>query len=401
MKYPVWFVRLVFAAWMIPAGLNHFIRLFPQPMGSQPLSHELIVALLDSNLFTLVKLVELIAGIAVLTGFYLPLMLVACMPVSFCVWYWDTPLEGWGSGASYFGSAVLLCNILLCLAYAGTYRKVFTLRAPAAGGRHLVLAGRLIFGAWMLASGINYFFASFYPMPAGQEPLAVQLMTALADSRLLDVAMAIQLVTGALILVGLLVPLALCVVMPISVCAAYWAVILDHQPLGIVLALAAVALNGLLMLAYINHYQGILKRWALAVGEPEDRARIFDTLFANPNGATARGPYIGAVVTLLAAFAFYHFVVPGLTSWWCQLMLLFPAVMLHARRLHEMRKPAWLLVVPAALLVATFWLQLSSPGSTAQTAVAWAAVVVSAGFILWGLVGKGQSTIRPVEKPAV
>jgi hypothetical protein len=33
MKYAVWLVRLVFAAWMIPAGLNHFIPLFPQPMG--------------------------------------------------------------------------------------------------------------------------------------------------------------------------------------------------------------------------------------------------------------------------------------------------------------------------------------------------------------------------------
>ena len=68
MKYAVWFVRLVFAAWMIPAGLNHFVPLFPQPMGSQPLSHELIVALLDSHLFDIVKAVELIAGICVLTG---------------------------------------------------------------------------------------------------------------------------------------------------------------------------------------------------------------------------------------------------------------------------------------------------------------------------------------------
>ena len=129
MKYAVWFVRLVFAAWMIPAGLNHFIRLFPQPMGSQPLSHELIVALLDSHLFDLVKAVELIAGIAVLTGFYIPLALIVCMPVSFCVFYWDTPLEGWTSRASIFGESVLLCNVLLCLAYRKSYAALFTVRA--------------------------------------------------------------------------------------------------------------------------------------------------------------------------------------------------------------------------------------------------------------------------------
>jgi uncharacterized membrane protein YphA (DoxX/SURF4 family) len=129
MKYGLWFVRLLFAAWMIPAGLNHFIPLLSQPMGSKPLSHELIVALLDSHLFDLVKAVELIAGISVLTGFFTPLALILCMPVSFCVFYWDTPLEGWGSRAALFGSAVLICNIILCLSYMRAYRSMFALRS--------------------------------------------------------------------------------------------------------------------------------------------------------------------------------------------------------------------------------------------------------------------------------
>lgn len=85
MKYAIWLVRLIFAAWMIPAGLNHFIPLFPQPMENQPLSTELITALIGSHMFDMTKAVELLAGLAVLTGFYAPLMLVVCMPVSFCV----------------------------------------------------------------------------------------------------------------------------------------------------------------------------------------------------------------------------------------------------------------------------------------------------------------------------
>jgi putative oxidoreductase len=276
MKYAVWFVRLIFAAWMIPAGLNHFVPLFPQPVGTQPLSQELFYALFNSHLFDLVKLVELVAGIGVLFGYYLPLSLVVCMPVSFCVWYWDTPLEGWGSAASIFGGAVLLCNVLLCLAYIGNYRAMFAWRSkPRALGasdggpaaKHLVLAGRLIFGAWMLLNGINYFFVPLYPLPVGHEPLAMQLMTGLVHSSLMDVVMAIELVTGALILIGVFVPLALCVVMPISVCAAFWGVILEHRPLSAILALAAIALNGLLMLAYIDYYKGVLQRRALAAGE--------------------------------------------------------------------------------------------------------------------------------------
>jgi uncharacterized membrane protein YphA (DoxX/SURF4 family) len=274
MKYPVWFVRLLFATWMIPAGLNHFVTLFPQPLGSQPLSQELFLALFDSHLFDLVKLVELVAGIGVMFGFYLPLSLVICMPVSFCVWFWDTPLEGWGSIASIFGTAVLVANVLLCLAYFRSYREMFALRAvPRApggaggAGKQLVLAARLIFGAWMLLNGIDHFFVSLYPLPAGTEPLAMRLMTALYNSHLSDVVMGIELVAGALILVGIFVPLALCVVMPLTVCAAFWAVIVEHG-LGVsLLALAALALNGLLMLAYIDYYRGVLQRRALAVGE--------------------------------------------------------------------------------------------------------------------------------------
>jgi len=129
MKYALWFVRLVFAAWMIPAGLNHFVPLFPQPMGSKPLSHELVVALIDSHLFDIVKAVELIAGISAMTGFYIPLALILCMPVSFCVFFWDAPLEGWRSGAAIFGFAALLCNVLLCLAYVTSYRSIFALHA--------------------------------------------------------------------------------------------------------------------------------------------------------------------------------------------------------------------------------------------------------------------------------
>jgi uncharacterized membrane protein YphA (DoxX/SURF4 family) len=267
MKYGVWFVRLLFAAWMIPAGLNHFYPLFPQPMGSQPLSQELIVALLDSHLFDLVKVVELIAGIGLLFGIYAPLMLLICMPVSFGVFYWDAPLEGWGSVAALYGYAVLLANVLLCLAYYKSYQPMFTVRAQARGNRQLVLIGRIVLGAWMLLFAANYLFLSLWATPAGTGPLAEQLMTSLVNSRLLDVAMVIQLISGALILAGILVPIALCALMPVTTCALYWALILDQQPLTAALALAAFALNGLLMLAHLSCYKGSLQRRALALGE--------------------------------------------------------------------------------------------------------------------------------------
>ena len=130
MKYPVWFLRLMFAAWMIPAGLNHFYSLFPQPEGVG-IGNELFRGLFDSHLFDIVKAVELIAGVCVLTGFYAPLALVVCMPVSFCVFYWDVPLSPVGplSFGAILGWIAIISNSLLCIAYFNSYRAMFTLRA--------------------------------------------------------------------------------------------------------------------------------------------------------------------------------------------------------------------------------------------------------------------------------
>lgn len=395
MKYAIWFVRLVFVAWMLPAGVNHFIPLFPQPLGNQPLSRELFTALDASHLFDIVKAVELLAGLSLLTGFYVPLALLLCMPVSFCVWYWDVPLQGWGSISAIYGWAVLLCNLLLCLAYLDSYRGMLAPRVPprpqGAGRARLILVASLIFGGGLLVSGVNHFVVPLYPAPTGHEPLAVQLMSALVHSRLLDVAMAIQLVAGVLILTGFFVPLALCVAMPISVCAAYWAVGLEQQPLGAVLALAALALNGLLMLGYLDAYKGVLQRHATALGETGSAGMSYEGLFVTAGGRTARAPFAGALALLLAAGAFYHFLVFGLPGQWAIVVLLIPAFVLHARRLHDMGRTAWLLLAPGAPIAAALWLYMAKPGAPSEGPMSLIALVVAAGFMLWGLLGKGQA----------
>jgi uncharacterized membrane protein YhaH (DUF805 family) len=126
----------------------------------------------------------------------------------------------------------------------------------------------------------------------------------------------------------------------------------------------------------------------------------YDTLFVYPSGRTARNPFIGALITLLAAFAFYYFLVPGRNSQWVQLTLLFPAFVLLARRLHDMGRAAWPLIVPTALILVSFWLYLYVPASEAKGMVKMAAVVVSAGFIVWGLIGKSQAEANRFGTPA-
>lgn len=125
MRLTVWWVRLIYAAWMVPAGLNHFVRLYPQPYGNQDLSIGVFTALLDSGMFTLVKAVELLAGLMLLLGWRVPLALVMVLPVSFTVWYWDTELQGWWTASAVYGWAVLGCNLFLLYAYRDGYRTMW------------------------------------------------------------------------------------------------------------------------------------------------------------------------------------------------------------------------------------------------------------------------------------
>jgi len=194
----------------------------------------------------------------------------------------------------------------------------------------------VIFGAFMVISGSNRLFGPWLPVPVGHTPLSVELMTALVDSRLIYVVAGIQLVTGALILANRFVPLALCVVMPLSVCAAFWAVILDRTVGGAAVALVSLALNAWLCWVYIDAYRPMLKVRALAAFEQPGDGRSYDRLYAIPLGGVSLGQFGGALALLMIVAAFYHFVVTGGTAFYALLTLAYPAAVLLARLVQGM-----------------------------------------------------------------
>jgi uncharacterized membrane protein YhaH (DUF805 family) len=203
--------------------------------------------------------------------------------------------------------------------------------------------------------------------------------------------MLVQLIAGAFLLVGVFTPAALCVLMPTSTCALYWAV-LEHQPLPLLLALVAFALNGLLMLAYLEYYKGALQRNPLTLGETE-QATSWDTLFVRSKGRTSRAHFIGAVIPLAIVVWWYAQASPNVYPQWSLLVLLYPAIVLHARRLHDMGHSGWLLLVPAVLtiLAMAIWDHRLDLGAQLNFAVPLAALVVFSGFALWGCIRKGNT----------
>ena len=126
----------------------------------------------------------------------------------------------------------------------------------------------------------------------------------------------------------------------------------------------------------------------------------FENTYVNPKGRTSRAAFIPALLVVLAAAAFYHYLArAGRNGEWVLLTLLLPALVLHARRLHDMGQTAWLLLVPGALIAVAIWPHTASRGSF-ETPLSLAALVVFAGFALWGCVGKGQPEANKFGEPA-
>jgi len=260
--------------------------------------------------------------------------------------------------------------------------------------KNVILIVRVVFGVWMAANGVNHFLGHpLYPEPVGHEALGIQLLTAFQHSRLFDVAMAMELICGVLVLAGVIVPAPLCVVTPVNVCAVYWALILEHQPLMAVLSLVALALNVVLMLAYIDYYKDMLARSALSLGETAG-GQSWDQTFAWAKGRTGKTAYLEALIVLILVASFYYFLTStGRNGQWVLATLLYPGFVLVAGRLHDMGVTAWVLAVPALLDAIALWLHFFPPangGLAANVTLGALAVAISLSFVLWGAFGKAQ-----------
>lgn len=172
---------------------------------------------------------------------------------------------------------------------------------------------RLLLGAVMVVMAIQYFMPfllPFLPGPTWEDPMAARLMTGFDRSGLLAVAQFIHLVAGALLLVNRAVPFALAALMPVNVCGLYISLFLEGDPFMAVLAVLIVGLNGLLMVAYLPWYRGVLEGGQLADGEGPEAGQNYESLFANPLSQVPPAAYVKAALVLAAALAFYWFVVP-------------------------------------------------------------------------------------------
>jgi hypothetical protein len=190
---------------------------------------------------------------------------------------------------------------------------------------------RVVFGALLVVSALQYFLPSllpFVPHYSWQDPMSVRLMGEFDKSGLLAVARFIHLVAGALLIVNRGVPFALAALMPVNVCGTFISLFVEGDATIGLVALLTIGVNALLMLAYLPSYRGVLSPGQLADGEGPEDGQNYASLFVNPMSKAPASAYPAAALVLLAAIGFYWFVVLGLNSTTGLAVLAIPAVLL-------------------------------------------------------------------------
>lgn len=202
---------------------------------------------------------------------------------------------------------------------------------------------RILLGAVLVVTALRYFLPpllAFVPTAEWHDPMAARLMTAFDKSGLGAVARFIHLVAGLLLLSNRAVPFALAATMPVNLCGLFIALFIEGAPVVALLAVLTVALNGLLMLAHLPAYRGVLEGGHLADGEGPEAGQNYQSLYANPLSGAPPGAYLGAALVLAAAVAFYWFVVPGLNGLTGVATLAIPTVLLAAGCVRALAKKA-------------------------------------------------------------
>jgi putative oxidoreductase len=149
--------------------------------------------------------------------------------------------------------------------------------------RWLVTGLRLFLAADLLLNGVN-FWLHFLPITVPDSIPARALMDGLIASGLFNFVKYIEIASGLALLVNRYVPLALIVMLPLTVVIFWVDCVLIRTPEGFLFGGTTAVVHGLLMLAYFKYYQGLLiERPEPIPGAPSGNPRCRDRSAPGPS----------------------------------------------------------------------------------------------------------------------
>lgn len=104
--------RLIFGGWWLFSGLMHFVWPHLQPLGNEQPAIDFTLALMASGLFDWIKVIEVLLGITLLANRFMPLTVIALVPINIVIVYWNFVLDE-GIVEWTFGLATIVFNAVL------------------------------------------------------------------------------------------------------------------------------------------------------------------------------------------------------------------------------------------------------------------------------------------------
>lgn len=114
--------QFFFGGWFLFHGLNHWLEFFIQPSGSGQGMKDLIMVLIDSGMFDVIKAIEVIAGLMLLANRFVPLAIVIAFPITIVISFMNFTM-GDGFGV-VVGIVSILLNILMGIGYLERFRPM-------------------------------------------------------------------------------------------------------------------------------------------------------------------------------------------------------------------------------------------------------------------------------------
>ncbi len=125
MKIAILIARILFGLVFFVFGLNGFFHFIPAPPPTGK-AGDFVMALVGSGyLFQLLKLTEILCGLAIIAGVYLPLALVVLFPVTLNITLFHIFLAPEGMA---MGIVLLLLHLFLAYAHRKYYTEILTMK---------------------------------------------------------------------------------------------------------------------------------------------------------------------------------------------------------------------------------------------------------------------------------
>lgn len=121
-------IRIFLGLFLLANGFNFWFHFLPVSPPDSQAANDLMHGLVASGLFEMVKFVEIGAGVALLANRFVPLALLAMLPLTVVIAWVDFVLIR-EMRAIVFGCLLVVPQICLMLRYLSNYLPLFAMRA--------------------------------------------------------------------------------------------------------------------------------------------------------------------------------------------------------------------------------------------------------------------------------